>query len=150
MSNQYLDCYRRVSTTQQKGKGNSLQVQLDLGKKVSKKMKLKFRDRNEGSHSSTIGYREVLEDLKDDIEKGKVKNIWTQDRSRMFRDLTDSIIFRREYLQKYDVTLYEGDHCREVKFDTPQETMMYDIWSRFQQGENEYLDELWYETKVNS
>ena len=85
MSNQYLDCYRRVSTTVQKTEGNSLQTQFELGQKVSKKLGLKFRDRNEGSSSSTIGHREVLEELKDDIVSGKVKNIWIQDSSRLFR-----------------------------------------------------------------
>ena len=142
MSNQYLDCYRRVSTTVQKTEGNSLQTQFELGQKVSKKLGLKFRDRNEGSHSSTIGHREVLEELKDDIVSGKVKNIWIQDSSRLFRDVVKSMNFRKHYLQEYDVRLFEGEHCsEEVKFETVQDRMMYDIWSLVQQSENEMRTE---------
>ena len=70
-----LDCYTRVSTAEQKKSGNSLVVQKELGEKVAKKLGLKFRHRNEGARSSTIHYRDVLEQLKEDIEKGVVKNI---------------------------------------------------------------------------
>jgi len=99
MSNEYLDCYTRVYTTKQKTDGNSLEVQEVLGKEVSKKLGLKFRHRNEGSQSSTIGYREVLAELKHDITQGKVKNIWVQDRSRMFRS-HEGILFRKDFIEK--------------------------------------------------
>ena len=85
----YLDCYIRVSTTQQKTDGHSLEFQEHLGLSIAEKLGLTVRLRNEGSQSSTIGYRDVLEELKEDISKGRVTNIWTQDRSRMFRDQID-------------------------------------------------------------
>ena len=61
--NQYLDCYIRVSSKSQED-NHSLRTQEENGKKVSKKLGLIFRLRNEKSHSSTIGVREVLENLK--------------------------------------------------------------------------------------
>ena len=132
----YLDCYTRVSTAEQKKTGNSLVVQRDIGKKVAKKLGLKFRHRDEGSRSSTIHYRDVLEQLKDDIENGLVKHIWCQDRSRMFRDMTDGLLFRRDYVEKYGVSVYEGESGTQIDFNNEDESVMYDIITRLQQYEN--------------
>jgi len=133
---QYLDCYIRVSTKSQED-NQSLKTQEESGKKVSKKLGLVFRLRNEKSHSSTIGVREVLENLKSDIEKGKVKNVWCSERSRMFRDETDSSLFRRDYLQEHDVKLFEGIEGNQCNFDNLEEKLSFDIVSKIQQYENE-------------
>lgn len=132
-----LDVYTRVSTQEQAREGNSLNVQKETGKKVAKKLGLKFRLRDEHARSSTIHYREVLEQIKDDIVSGKVKNIWCIERSRMFRDMTDALLFRRDYLEKYKVNLFEGERGEEVKFDDKDAMLMYDIISRLAQYENE-------------
>ena len=100
-----LDCYIRVSTTQQKSDGNSLVVQEHLAHRIGDILNMDVRIRDEGAHSSTRGYRDVLGELKDDIRQGKVKNIWTQDRSRMFRDTLEGISFRKMFLEPYRVTL---------------------------------------------
>ena len=132
-----LDVYTRVSTQEQAKEGNSLNVQKETGKRVAKKLGLKFRLRDEHARSSTIHYREVLEQIKDDIVSGKVKNIWCIERSRMFRDMTDALLFRRDYLEKYKVNLFEGERGEEVKFDDKDARLMYDIISRLAQYENE-------------
>ena len=132
-----LDVYTRVSTQEQAKEGNSLNVQKDTGKNVAKALGMKFRLRDEHARSSTIHYREVLEQIKDDIVSGKVKNIWCIERSRMFRDMTDALLFRRNYLEKYKVKLFEGERGEEVKFDDKDAMLMYDILSRFAQHENE-------------
>lgn len=137
----YLDCYTRVSTAEQKTEGSSLTVQEDIGKRVAKKLGLKFRHRNEGARSSTIHYREVLEQLRSDITNGKVKHIWCLDRSRLFRDMTDGLMFRRDYLEKYGVSLYEGEFGREVRFDNENEMLTYDILTRLQEYENKVRSE---------
>jgi site-specific DNA recombinase len=141
----YLDCYTRVSTTEQAKSGNSLVVQKELGQKVAKDLGLEFRHRDEGATSSTLKnrkkdgiefhYREALEEIKEDISRGKVKNIWVQDRSRMFRDMTDGLLFRRDYLERYQVTLYEGDGIK-IDFNNEDDSVMYDIITRLQQYEN--------------
>ena len=112
----YLDCYIRVSTKEQAEDGDSLNSQIKVGKSVAKKLNLKFRLRNEGARSSTIHYREVFEELKDDIKQGKVTHVWCLDRSRMFRDMIDSMMFRKEYLERYKVRLFESQFAREVQF----------------------------------
>ena len=145
----YLDCYIRVSTTQQKTDGHSLEVQEHLGLSIAGKLGLTLRLRNEGSQSSTIGYRDVLEDLKEDISKGRVKNIWTQDRSRMFRDQIEGLMFRRDYLEKYKVTLYEGEIPTKVDFSNIQDKMVYDLITRLQQYDNELRTEKFQRGKLH-
>ena len=135
--NKYLDCYIRVSTTEQKKTGSSLVVQQETGEKVAHLLGLKFRLRDEGARSSTIQYREVLAQIQEDIKKGLVKHIWCIDRDRLFRDMTDSLLFRRDYLEKFNVTLYGGEHGTEVKFDSADEMLTYDLLSRIAQYEND-------------
>ena len=148
MGKQELHCYTRVSTMSQESKGSSLDTQKELGQKISKKLGLKFIHRNEGVHSSTIKnktrrtdgekfhYRFELENLKDDIESGLVKNIWCQDGSRMFRDSVDTTIFRRNYLQKFKVRFFEGDSGKEIDFNDEDSSVMYDLMGRLEEHEN--------------
>ena len=131
----YLDCYTRVSTTDQT-KGFSLDTQSNIGEKIAHDKGLKFRLRDEGGRSS-IRFRPVLEDLKDDIEKGLVRHLWVYDRSRLFRDETDSSLFRKDYLDKFGIQFYEGELGNLVNFDSLEEKLSYDIISKLQQYENE-------------
>jgi len=132
----YLDCYFRVST-QEQTKGQSLDTQQEYGKIIAKKLGLKFRPRNEGAKSSTRGFRPQLEEIKEDIEKGLIKHLWVFDRSRLFRDETDSVLFRRNYLEKFNVSFYEGETGNLCNFDSLEEKLTYDIVSKLQQYENE-------------
>jgi DNA invertase Pin-like site-specific DNA recombinase len=75
--------------------------------------------------------------MKDDIEIGLVKHLWVYDRSRFFRDDTDSSIFRKDYLDKTGVQFYEGELGNLVNFDSLEEKLSYDIISKLQQYENE-------------
>ena len=133
---QHLDCYFRVST-QEQTKGQSLDTQQEYGEKIAKKLNLKFRPRDEGAKSSTRGFRPQLEEIKEDIEKGLVKHLWVFDRSRLFRDETDSVLFRRNYLEKFNVRFYEGETGNLCNFDSLEEKLTYDIVSKLQQYENE-------------
>ena len=132
----YLDCYFRVST-QEQTKGQSLDTQQEYGKTIAKKLGLKFRPRNEGAKSSTRGFRPQLEEIKEDIEKGLIKHLWVFDRSRLFRDETDSVLFRRNYLEKFNVSFYEGETGNLCNFDSLEEKLTYDIVSKLLQYENE-------------
>ena len=137
MSNKFLDIYYRVSTQEQKKEGNSLEVQKDLGIKVAKKLGLEPRFHNEGARSSTIQFRQVLENLKYDIREGLVKNLWVSDRSRLFRDMTDSLLFRRDYLEKHKINLYEGETPSLLDLDSPAERFTYNVLTASKQLENE-------------
>ena len=133
---EYFDVYIRVST-QEQTKGFSLDTQEEVGRKIAQEKGLKLRLRNEGGRSSTIHYRPVLEALKDDIAKGLVKHLWVYDRSRLFRNLNDSLFFKKDYLDKYKVSFYEGVVGNEVNFDSLEEKLAYDVISQLQQYENE-------------
>ena len=137
MEKENLYCYTRVSTTIQKTEGNSLDVQKTLGKQVAEKLGMNFKLVNEGARSSTTQYRHKLEELKESIKKGNVKHVWIQDRSRLFRKNLESQLFRRDYLRKYGVNLYEGEHGTLTKFDTPDDKFLFNILSEVQQLENE-------------
>jgi len=115
----------RVSTTEQT-KGFSLDTQTKIGKQIAVEKGLKFRLRDEGGRSS-IRLRPVLEELKDDIARGLVKHLWVYDRSRLFRDETDSSLFRKDYLDKFGVQFYEGELGNLVNFDSLEEKLSYDI-----------------------
>jgi site-specific DNA recombinase len=132
-----LYCYIRVSTKGQESDGSSLEVQKHHGKVVADKLGMKFKLVNEGARSSTIHFRHKLEELKEKIEQGIVKNVWCIERSRMFRDESDSALFRTNYLKKYDVRLFEGVEGNQCNFDNLEETLSYDIVSKIQQYENE-------------
>ncbi|MDC0198845.1 recombinase family protein [Pseudomonadota bacterium] len=138
----YLDCYVRVSTKEQADDGDSLDNQIAIGKKVAKKLGLQFRLRNEGAKSSTtVTYRDELEALKQDIKDGKANNIWALDRSRMFRDMIESMVFRSDYLVKHKAKLFEGAFGAEVNFRDENEMLTYDILARLQQYENKLRSE---------
>ncbi len=136
MVKEVLHCYTRVSTEEQRKDGKSLLVQQDDGLEVSQKLGMTFNLYDEGSRSSTTQFREVLEGLKDDIKNGIVKNIWVQDRSRLFRDMFDGVKFRNEFLERYGVTLYEGISPTKLEFNSEHERLIFDIITRFQQSEN--------------
>ena len=137
MKKETLYCYTRVSTKEQATEGNSLDVQKTHGKNVAEKLGMKFKLVNEGARSSTIHIRYKLEDLKEQIKEGKVKHLWVLDRSRLFRKNLESQIFRRDYLTKFGVNLYEGEHGGKVDFDNPDDKFLFNILSEVQQLENE-------------
>ena len=136
MSSETLFCYLRVSSDVQEKQGYSLDVQRDLGLEVSQRLGMKVDYYDEGSRSSTIHYREVLQELQEDIRRGIVKNIWVQDRSRLFRDMIDGVTFRNDYLERYKITLYEGSSPNKLEFNSEDERLIYDHITRIQQSEN--------------
>ena len=137
MRGEYLYAYLRVSQRKQETEGYSLDSQKDYAKKVAKILGLKLRIKNEGAKSSTIGQRELLEQVREEIRADKIKHIWVIERERLFRDVTESLYFRKEMLMKYGCTLYIGEQGNEVKFDSPEERLQWDLLSRFSQYENE-------------
>ena len=88
--------------------GNSIESQRRIGKQVSKKLKLKYREHNEKDKSSTNikVKRHILEEIKDGIELGEIKNIWVWEQSRLFRDEYDSIHFKKYFLDKYNILFF--------------------------------------------
>ena len=132
-----LYCYTRVSTKGQATEGNSLDVQKHHGEQVADKLGMKFKLVNEGGRSSTIHIRYKLEELKERIKEGKVKHLWVLDRSRLYRNNTESQLFRKDYLVKFGVNFYEGTNGELTNLSSPQDKFLFDIICGVQQLENE-------------
>ena len=129
--NQYLDCYIRVSGRGQEKEGFSLDSQREIGKRVSKKLGLKPRFHDEGVKSSTIigVVRDELDNIKTGIEKGEIKNIWVVEHERLFRKVTDSVLFKEYYLDEYEVNLFTGEEGAKVSFSHEIDNEMYEFRS---------------------
>ena len=70
-----LYCYLRVSTKTQEDEGHSIDNQRFLGKRVSKKLGMKYVEMNEGHYSTTSKSRPKLEEIKQGIRIGKLSLI---------------------------------------------------------------------------
>ena len=129
--NQYLDCYIRVSGRSQDTDGHSLDTQRDIGKKVSKRLNLKPRFHDEGVKSSTQKGvdRDQLENIKTGIERGEIKNVWVIEYERLFRKVTDSLLFKEYYLDEYEVNLYSGEEGSLVSFSKEIDNEVYEFRS---------------------
>lgn len=135
-----LYCYLRVSTKVQLEEGNSISNQREIGKLVSKRLGMKYVEMNEGGTSSNITTQEQLiesprpklEELKDGIRLGTIKNVWYYNRSRYCRDNIEEELLRRFYYQQYGVKVFEGPNGNVRKYGTPQERMMDSMFSLVQ------------------
>jgi site-specific DNA recombinase len=127
-----LHIYRRVSSKIQL-KGYSLEVQLEKGIELSKKLGLGYKDWCEGGKSGSsenIEDREVLMELYGLIQDGVVKNLYVLDLSRLSRNPMVSSLLRVE-MEKHEVKLYTDSS--ELNFGSDESTLMYDFMSSMNQ-----------------
>jgi DNA invertase Pin-like site-specific DNA recombinase len=132
-----LYCYLRVSTKTQEDEGHSIDNQRFLGKRVSKKLGMKYVEMNEGHYSTTSKSRPKLEEIKQGIRIGKIKHLWYYSRSRWTRDDTEDSLIRLHYFQKYKTKVYEGENGSLRKFDSPQDRLLDGIFTKIQQFDRE-------------
>jgi len=127
----YLDCYLRVSSRVQKKEGHSLESQRMWGKSVSKKLGLTYREHDEGVKTSTnyqsLGRvkRDVLEEIKDKIELGEIKNLWVMEQQRLFRDEFEPIHMKKYYFDPYNIQFFTGENTQGIQFGKDQSNIMY-------------------------
>jgi site-specific DNA recombinase len=132
-----LYCYLRVSSKVQEEEGNSIDNQRFLGQRVSKKLGLNYVEMNEGHYSTTSKSRPKLEEIKQGIRIGKIKNVWYYSRSRWTRDDTEDSLIRLHYFQKYKTKVYEGENGSLRKYNSPQDRMLDSIFTTVQQFDRE-------------
>ena len=53
--------------------------------------------------------------------------------------MTDGLLFRRDYLERYKVTLYEGESANRLDLNSEDEKVTYDILTRLQEYENKKI-----------
>ena len=132
-----LYLYIRVSTEIQQTDGFGLENQKELGYKVSERLKMNPILINEGSQSSSkddLENRPKLTKLLEDVERGRVKNIWVFRVDRLSRnDLVSTIINKK--LEDNKVTLWVGEGTKYSMDDLQSSTMLklFNVFSSFDQ-----------------
>lgn len=145
-----LHCYLRVSSVTQKEDGGSLNVQRNHGKKLSKKLGLKYVEIFEGSSSTMIRNEEDFYNsprpqytiLKDMIRDKTVINIWVWNKDRLHRDNLEEEFFNRFMIQEHKINFYHGEHGDLLRLDTPLDRMnnrFFSIISTYQKDNTSYL-----------
>lgn len=140
MSIGFLDCYLRVSGRKQRTEGHSIPAQRQIGKRIAKSKNLKYREHNEGDKSATIEgtKRNLLDEIKDGIETEEITNIWVWEHSRLFRDVFESMHFKKFFLDKYEVVFYTGENTVGIPFSAQESNIMFQLnsWLAEEEGKN--------------
>ena len=143
MENKKLYCYLRVSTkVQEEEEGNSIENQRHIGQKVSKTLGMEYVEMNEGGLSSMSKSRPKLEELKEGMRIGRVKNIWYYSRSRWTRNEIEDGLIRLNYFRKYKVNVLEGESGSKRSFTSSQDRMLDTIFTTVQQFDREQRREV--------
>jgi len=103
-----LHIYTRVSSAAQEDDGTSLDTQKDLGTKKAKELGMVPKVWNEGGESSRfddLKNREVLRNLLEAVDAGKVQHLWVYNPDRLSRNETTWGLIRLK-LVKQNVNLY--------------------------------------------
>ena len=131
-----LHVYVRVSTRNQED-NYSLENQINLGIEKGKRYQIPltviWNERGKSSNSEYIENRIVLTKLYERIKKGKVKNLFVQDMSRLSRNEKVSGLIKWE-LEKNNVRLFEKRG--KYNFTNPNDRLMFGVLSLFSEHEN--------------
>ena len=142
MSDKKLYCYLRVSTKVQEEEGNSIENQRHIGQKISKTLGMEYVEMNEGGLSSMSKSRPKLEELKQGMSIGRVKNLWYYSRSRWTRNEIEDGLIRLNYFRKYKVSVFEGESGSKRSFTSSQDRMLDSIFTTVQQFDREQRREV--------
>jgi DNA invertase Pin-like site-specific DNA recombinase len=137
-----LYCYLRVSTKVQEEEGNSIENQRHIGQKISKTLGMEYVEMNEGGLSSMSKSRPKLEELKQGMSIGRVKNLWYYSRSRWTRNEIEDGLIRLNYFRKYKVSVFEGESGSKRSFTSSQDRMLDSIFTTVQQFDREQRREV--------
>ena len=103
-----LHIYVRVSTSDQKEHGHSLDFQPDLGIKKSTELGFDYEIHDEGSESGSLDdptNRPVLTDMMSRVRSGEIKHIFVYEYSRLSRSPVLSSILNRDF-KEHGVTIH--------------------------------------------
>ncbi len=131
----------RVSSKVQETDGTSLDVQKNLGIKVSKNLGFKPVLFNEGSQSSynvEINERLKLVELLEEIQKknGGIRKVWVWNTDRLGRYSKSWYTILKVFLD-YSVELYVGESSKPYDFNNPNDKLSIGILSLVSQYDNE-------------
>ena len=126
-----LGIYVRVSSKSQEEDGTSIDYQLKIGNKVSKKIGFNPSIYNEGgktSWDSNINSRVELVRLLNDIESKKITSLWCWNMDRLGRN-SDSWWSILKILIGWKVSLYIGESLKPYNFNNPTDRLVTQVLS---------------------
>lgn len=131
----------RVSSKIQESDGTSLDVQKNMGLKISKKLGFKPIIFNEGSQSSykvEINERIKLVELLEEIQKKNngIRKVWVFNTDRLGRYSQSWYSILKIFLD-YSVELYVGESTKPYDFNNPNDKLSIGILSLVSQYDNE-------------
>jgi|TARA_B110000967_G_scaffold194120_1_gene222334 site-specific DNA recombinase len=131
----------RVSSKVQETDGTSLDVQKDMGIKLSKNLGFNHTIFNEGSQSSyrvEINERIKLVELLEGIQKKKdpIRRVWVFNTDRLGRYSQSWYTILKVFLD-YSVELYVGESLKPYDFNNPNDKLSIGILSLVSQYDNE-------------
>lgn len=134
-----LYIYTRVSTTDQKDEGYSLDYQKDLGIQKSIDLKIDYEVFDEGDKSGStedifFNDRPVLKNLMEKVREGLVKRIYVYELTRLSRVDHISSLLNYDF-KKYGVIIYTN--TGEYNLNNPVDNMISKIVSSVSQFENQ-------------
>lgn len=102
----HVAIYARVSTEEQAELGFSIEAQLEeIRTRCKEEHKVAFKEYvDAGISGKSIEKRPALLQLLQDIESGKVQELWLWKTDRLFRKLADLLLIM-EHLKRHNVTL---------------------------------------------
>ncbi len=140
MSNNKIGILLRVSSKVQETDGTSLDVQKDLGIKLSNLLGFEPVIFNEGSQSSfkvEINQRIKLVEMLDEIQKKNgIRRIWVFNTDRLGRYSNSWYSILKVFLD-YSVELYVGESQKPYDFNNPNDNFSIGILSLVSQYDNE-------------
>lgn len=131
----------RVSSEQQVRKGDGLQNQKDIGRKLCKKLGFDIEEFDEGVQSSydiELEEREVLFNLIKRIEdkKNPIRNVWVYNTDRLGR--SSSAYYKTiETFYKYEVKIYQGNSTTPTDLSNFTEKLLINILGAISSYDNE-------------
>ena len=142
-SKKTIHCYFRVSTEIQAEVGSSLKNQSQQATNIGRRRNIKVVKINEGPQSSQehISRRPQFARLLKEIEKGNVKHIWVERIDRLYRNYMQQMWFAHDFIDMKGGTIYTGQNCEPVKFETVQDRMMFKYIALHSESENELRSE---------
>ena len=140
IDNNIIALFFRVSSEQQVSKGDGLNNQIRIGRKLASNLGFEVEEFNEqvqSTHHSTIDDREVVLRLLKRIgdKKNPIRRVWVYNTDRLSRNTLE---FNKivQVFHKYDVKVYQGDSTTPKDLSSFTEKFMLEIFGTIASYDN--------------
>lgn len=139
--NEKIGLLYRVSSKPQETDGNSLEVQREMGRRISKKLGIEYIEFNEGVQSSfniEVNFRPKLVELLDEIQKTNgIRKVWVFNTDRLGRTSQSWYSILKVFLD-FGVHIYIGeDYKKPYDLTNSVDKLVIGVLSLISQYDNE-------------